>query len=157
MLCTPDPPAPDRARGWRPTGGPQAPLLPHQKPSSVPNARAPYLSPWVPTLPPGQLGNHVHHPVPSELLGQISGKVEPRAQPRGWHRATGKQEVALRWREAEPSAYFLSGLRKCCRDRLPERVCVCVCGWGVPQIWGTFTCPRTALAAPLSALITNEF
>lgn len=36
------------------------------------------------------------------------------AQPQGWHRATGKQEVASRWREAEPPAHFLSGLRKCC-------------------------------------------
>lgn len=45
-----------------------------------------------------------------------------------------EQEVALRWREAEPPTHFLSGLRKCClRQMLPET------GWGgvrVPQIRG---------------------
>lgn len=58
------------------------------------NARVPYLSLRQPTLPPGQLGNHVHHPVPSELLGQSPGKalwVEPRGTTPGL--AQGSRET----------------------------------------------------------------
>ena len=41
----------------------------------TPSARVPYLSPQVPTLPLGQFGGDVHHPVPSELLGCSPGKA----------------------------------------------------------------------------------
>lgn len=74
-------PAPSAPKGPE-DGGPLAapcpcgPLCrPHPSLSSPPNARLSYLSLQAPTLPPGQLGNHVHHPVPSELLGCSPGKV----------------------------------------------------------------------------------
>lgn len=72
---------------------PDALSPPHQRPSLPPNARVPYLSPQGPTLPPGQLGNHVHHPVPTELLGQSPGKasgVEPRGTTPGLARGKGE-------------------------------------------------------------------
>lgn len=66
---------------------------------------------------------------PWEALG-----VEPRGTTPGWHRAIGKQEVALRWREAEPPAHFLSGLRKCCmRQAAWGRACMW--WWAVGEEW----------------------
>ena len=140
-----------------PTGSTWAPQAPPPSPSEaelIPGARVPYLSPQLPALPLGQFGDDVHHPVPSELLGCSPGKalgVELRGTTPRLAQATGKQEVALRWREAEPPAHFLSGLRKCClRQRLPET------GWGCLRS-GVFLCPGKPRTTPHGALITSEF
>lgn len=91
---------------------------------------------------------------PSELLGWSLGKlrgVEPRTATLGWHRASGKQEVVSRWREAETSAGFLSGQRKCLRQS---------CLMGVGCRLGCFHVSWTPLAVPpvpvLSALVTRR-
>lgn len=65
--------------------------------------------------------------------------------------------MALRWREAEPPAHFLSGLRKCClRQRLPA---VGGGGWGeVGGVLGRgcFYVSREAPAFLLHTLITGK-